>query len=280
MRIIFSRKGFDSSNGGFSSPIFPDGTCYSVPIPGKRNRKKYQELDFRYENEPIQAILNDLTRKSIKINGKRKSCDYFDDKFICHLDPLVMEDGENQYMTLGQVGSALGHLKNQNVQVGDIFLFYGFFREVEQTTIWRYKNNAKNLHLIFAYMKIDKIVNVNENLSAKYQFLKNHPHFDESFRKKYRENYIFLGQNFRMFDYDTKRVLTDLNNYKKTSRWKLPINFDFSNYISYIKSVKVIENNAYISHKGPGQEFVVNLDKMTKQKQKAFLNYLEILEVL
>ena len=33
MKIILSRKGFDSSNGGCPSPIMPDGTLLSMPIP-------------------------------------------------------------------------------------------------------------------------------------------------------------------------------------------------------------------------------------------------------
>lgn len=33
MKIILSRKGFDSSVGGVASPLFPDGTLLSLPIP-------------------------------------------------------------------------------------------------------------------------------------------------------------------------------------------------------------------------------------------------------
>ncbi|MBO4456467.1 MAG: hypothetical protein J5802_01965 [Butyrivibrio sp.] len=33
MKIILSRKGFDSTNGGCASPIMPDGTLLSMPIP-------------------------------------------------------------------------------------------------------------------------------------------------------------------------------------------------------------------------------------------------------
>ena len=33
MKIILSRKGFDSKNGGFPSPVLPDGKMMSLPIP-------------------------------------------------------------------------------------------------------------------------------------------------------------------------------------------------------------------------------------------------------
>ena len=32
MKIILSRKGFDSANGGIVSPIFEDGTMVSFPV--------------------------------------------------------------------------------------------------------------------------------------------------------------------------------------------------------------------------------------------------------
>ena len=33
MKIVLSRKGFDSACGGVASPIFPDGGYVSLPIP-------------------------------------------------------------------------------------------------------------------------------------------------------------------------------------------------------------------------------------------------------
>ena len=36
MKIILSRKGFDSANGGAASPLFDDGSAVSLPIPAGR----------------------------------------------------------------------------------------------------------------------------------------------------------------------------------------------------------------------------------------------------
>jgi len=36
MKLILSRKGFDSTYGGYPSPILPDGTLLSLPIPNRR----------------------------------------------------------------------------------------------------------------------------------------------------------------------------------------------------------------------------------------------------
>ena len=46
-RIILSRKGFDSSAGGVASPIFKDGSIFSIPIPQKSpSPTKYKDLNF------------------------------------------------------------------------------------------------------------------------------------------------------------------------------------------------------------------------------------------
>ena len=61
MKIIFSRKGFDSTAGGFPSIIFPNREMYSIPIPSKFDRDLYSEIVYKYDNYPIQKILNDIT---------------------------------------------------------------------------------------------------------------------------------------------------------------------------------------------------------------------------
>ena len=49
MKVILSRKGFDSSNGGCPSPILPDGTLLSLPIPTD-DRDKYEDLSWKRVN--------------------------------------------------------------------------------------------------------------------------------------------------------------------------------------------------------------------------------------
>ena len=39
-KIILSRKGFDSTAGGKPSPIFPDGSIFSLPIPQRENKDR------------------------------------------------------------------------------------------------------------------------------------------------------------------------------------------------------------------------------------------------
>ena len=50
MKIILSRKGFDSASGGLCNPILPDGTLLSMPIPGtSKNPVYYKDLHFDVE---------------------------------------------------------------------------------------------------------------------------------------------------------------------------------------------------------------------------------------
>jgi hypothetical protein len=47
MKVILSRKGFDSEYGGIPSPIMPDGTLLSLPIPYEQDIIKYTDLTFQ-----------------------------------------------------------------------------------------------------------------------------------------------------------------------------------------------------------------------------------------
>src|SRR5262249_40535555 len=58
MKIILSRKGFDSSAGGCPSPIFEDGTMMSLPIPAR-------DSPIEYADVALAQLVTDLTRGAI-----------------------------------------------------------------------------------------------------------------------------------------------------------------------------------------------------------------------
>ena len=66
MKIILSRKGFDSSNGRIPSPILPDGTLLSLPIPGKFDNLSFDDLN--YNGVSFSNILKQLRGKEDKKN--------------------------------------------------------------------------------------------------------------------------------------------------------------------------------------------------------------------
>ncbi len=100
MKIILSRKGFDSSNGKIPSPIMPDGTLLSMPIPTV-DGIRFDELE--YEGVSYQDILGQLNPKG--------------DYNRCHLDPDIRPGVRktpvpNWKPAFGQIDAAQGYLSN------------------------------------------------------------------------------------------------------------------------------------------------------------------------
>lgn len=78
MKVVLSRKGFDSSYGGCASPILQDGTMLSLPIPGKSNTLY---LDLSYKGYNYDDIWKSLATKS-----------KYHENWQCHLDPDIREN--------------------------------------------------------------------------------------------------------------------------------------------------------------------------------------------
>lgn len=278
MKVVFSRKGFDSSYGGFPSPIFPDGTLFSVPIPDKKTSVSYGDLNFHYQGEPIQKILNDLTNQTIN-SGKIRSCDYFSNKFKCHLDPMIIENKNFKGIIFGQEGKAASHLIKKNIQQGDIFLFFGWFKEIEKVNgKWQYKKDSPDIHLIWSFMEVDKVIHLenDKNLNSllkRYSFLEKHPHV-ETERKK--PNIMFLSKKYKKFKLKKELILTNIDNYRGRSFWKLPKFFYQPHAFSYLKENNFIiyENSVLIESPKIGQEFILDLELVNKEDKKRILEYL------
>ena len=113
MKVILSRKGFDSSNGGCPSPIMPDGTLLSMPIPSD-DKDSYDDLS--YCGTPYSRILQQLAPK------KTFGC--------CHVDPDIRDDCRAKSIEgwrpgFGQIGSAQGVLANAGVEPGgSVFILW------------------------------------------------------------------------------------------------------------------------------------------------------------
>ncbi len=271
MNIIFSRKGFDSTNGGYKSPIFPDGTLFSIPIPDKNASIYYCDLNFKYKNEPIQKILNELTGKKIKLPSKKiHDCDYSSCKFKCHLDPMVIDEPLFNGIAFGQQGASEQHLRKQNVKRGDIFFFFGWFQKVEKRDgRWRYKKEP-DVHMLWAYMEVGEILALDKidkrTVIERYPFLKKHPHIENNYKK----NTIYLSSKYKIFKYKEKLILTDMDREEKVlrSKWKLPECFNHPEAFTYLKNF--LPENEYVQIRSPGrgQEFVLNIEKVKSKRDR------------
>ena len=147
MRIIFSRKGFDSGSGGGSSPIV-DGRPVSLPIPDTKGIAR--------------TTYGDLGLGELAYAASRSA---FGAESLCHHDPMFTPDGR---CIFGQVGAAQTHLANQGVGQGDVFLFFG-----------RFDGEGHGAHhRIFGYFEVEQVIDLarcDDAMRAGYAAL-DHPH--------------------------------------------------------------------------------------------------------
>jgi hypothetical protein len=250
MKIILSRKGFDAQYGGQPSPILPDGTLLSLPIPSKNETVKYSELF--HAGKSYYQIINELKPNSV-----------IKENYTCHLDPdirySVLRRGYNWKPVFGQSGSAQGHLMKQGVSKNDVFLFYGWFKRVEMVDgKYVYMKSSPDLHVIYGYLQIGEIHSRIDNLP---EFAKYHPHVRERFSIT-PNNCIYIGNLNLSIDpslngasplnFNEKLVLTKSGMTK--SKWALP-EFFKELHISYHDRHSFKES--YFQSAAKGQEFVI-----------------------
>ena len=73
-----------------------------------------------------------------------------------------------------QIDAARTHLCNQGVGTGDLFLFFGWFRETEyKNGKLSYKGPSSGFHAIYGYMQVGEIIKKESDIP---EWLKTHPH--------------------------------------------------------------------------------------------------------
>ena len=127
MKIILSRKGFDTANGGFPSPILPDRRMISLPIPLDDNIH-YSDLKVDRTMTYLDLMMN--------LKGKIRSQKQWHDlneNTKCHLDPDLYQGifprKKGWKPIFGQRNAAQTHLQKQEIKPDDLFLFFGTFRK-------------------------------------------------------------------------------------------------------------------------------------------------------
>jgi hypothetical protein len=155
VRIVFSRKGFDGTAGGCPSPILA-GRPVSLPIPtSRRSHTRFAELG-------LGELVERLTRGRIPGSA------------LCPADPDLLRGA------FGQTGAAQSHLERSGVGEGDVFLFFGLFRELDPTASKpRFDPRERPHHRLFGWLAIGRIVRLGEDGGwARDEFpeLARHPH--------------------------------------------------------------------------------------------------------
>lgn len=260
MKIILSRKGFDSTAGGIPSPILPNGTLLSLPIPAKQDNLSYS--DIAYDGVLYSDILAQLKPKDKKIGH-----------WNCHLDPDIREDIRVERLTdwtaaFGQYRAPQSYLANQMVGKGDIFLFFGWFRQTEgdfKKGTLSYVKDAPDLQVLYGFLQVGDLVTDKQCLQENYSW---HPHSLDHFTSN-ASNMLYLPtdrlslnpelRGYGTFNYADKRVLTMPGHSRAT--WKeipalLPENIN--------KHVKNSSKTKGLYYAGQWQELVLKETKISE----------------
>jgi hypothetical protein len=239
-RIILSRKGFDKSTGALPSPILPDGRMLSLPIPQYPNGirklgKPKTTVTTRYSDlQGYGAMFGAYLQRQ---TSRRRSPITGDT--IVHLDPDVRPElrANSTAVTtslFGQDGGAQGHLRNQCVEEGDLFLFYGYFKRCPADAFpeLRVKPSINShirdqeLHVIWGWLQVKtkcKIPAQDGSIPRELAWAKHHPHVQQPVATN---NCIYIGTDRLSFRpkiagagvfplYNPSLLLSDLN----ASRW-------------------------------------------------------------
>ena len=262
MKVILSRKGFDSGYGGWPSPVLPDGTMLSLPIPVTDQAIKYSDLV--YNGVKYSDIIRDLMGETIKVEGEGR---FGLDDITCHLDPDIRKDvfvrKDGWKGIFGQNGAPFTHLSNQKVGKGDLFLYFGWFRKtIYDGAKLKYDPQCKGFHAIYGYLQVNQIKNIRDNDFEEWALY--HPHvrrgkeaskFDHLYYASDQLTFLESKKGFGVFEFSDRVILTKDGRAK--SRWELP---------TFFKRYKIsyhTENSwkdDYFQSAAKGQEFVVHAD--------------------
>ncbi len=171
MRLILSRKGFDSAAGGVASPILEDGTMLPLPIPDPGSRIRYG--DIRLHGHEIGRVVSDLTHGRIRATSR------------AHLDPDVVTTAIKRPRgwrpIFGQADAEATVLSRAGVGVGDVFLSFGWYRRAERHDgRYRFVHAAPDLHVLWGWMQVGAVIDVAQGPVP--DWARYHPHLSRARR--------------------------------------------------------------------------------------------------
>jgi hypothetical protein len=268
MKLILSRKGFDSAHGGCPSPILDGQLLCSLPIPDAGAPTPYGKISS-FNGSAIAQIVEDLTDGRV---GRSDGA---------HLDPDLRRDAIARAAgwrpIFGQAAAAQSHLARHEIGRGDLFLFFGCFRRAEEVGgTFRFVRSAPKLHVIFGWLQVGRVIRATDSVAAEFPWADRHPHLAAPDRYKNNTLY-FASDRLSSIGINTsgagtfdrlgpELILSQTDPYINCSTWRLPRWFvpggraplsyhsKPARWTDCATSVRV--QSAY-----PGQEFVLDVDQ-------------------
>jgi len=232
MRVVFSRKGFDSAAGKVPSPIV-DGEPISLPIPTR----------WRSETTYRLAGLAEIVERTTK--GRIAGDD------LCHEDPMF----SNGRWAFGQTGAAQSHLERNGVGVGDVFLFFGLFASDDRSS---------RHHRIFGYMEVEEVRRLGRLPSKSDSpkgFLRRHPHTIGEWNEN---NSLYLGRGAKSRTAHPFLRLTKPGD--RVSTWSVPAWLKAVG-LTYHSNPMRWTSDGELHVASRGQEFVANIGDKTAPRE-------------
>ena len=232
MRVIFSRKGFDSAAGKAPSPII-EGEPISLPIPTNRR----SETTYRVVG--LGNIVDHMTKGRIIADD------------LCHEDPMFFSGR----WAFGQSGAAQSHLERNGVGVGDVFLFFGLFA---------LRDGRDRHHRIFGYLEVNEVRRLGSRASRSDNpkgFPRRHPHTIGEWNDN---NTLYLGSGARARNAHPRLRLTKPGG--PVSVWAVPGWLKAAG-VTYHNNPARWANDEELHVASRGQEFVSNIGDQAAPKE-------------
>ncbi len=184
-RVILSRKGFDASAGGAPSPILPDGTLLSLPIPEPGTGARYADLAAP-DGRSLMEVMVEAGVTTVRSAGGTVPLSR---RLEAHLDPDLCAAARPRPAgwrgAFGQAGAAQTILARAGVGVGDLFLFFGWFRATPAAGPLVAVPH-RDVHVIWGWLRVGAVVSPDDAPP----FLRDHPHV---VRPDRRNNTIYIA---------------------------------------------------------------------------------------
>jgi Nucleotide modification associated domain 3 len=305
MKIIFSRKGFDGDNGRVPSPILEHpltGKMEPVFLPIPRNASPLSYQEIKIKGVPIGELVEQLTSKNHRMPAYTRA----------HLDPDLDEKSTDRLPGWRPAfGSTQRHLHQQQIHEGDLFLFFGLFKEARLTKNsfsfeWSYASTSYPQHVLFGWLQVAEVIYPVDpsKVIATKPWLYRHPHLSPKYYTRLHSNTLFVAadklnlqaiDNFLPAAIDgagmfsgvrsssgTNYVLTDVSQSSsvwKHSLWRLPgwcVDPAVEPGLSYHAGRwQTAKPDWLLQTVGRGQEFVLNVSSVSSKQRQAVGDWLK-----